>query len=141
MADSSLIRTAVRKLADFTPVVRGSALRREARARRAEDAGHPHTAAVHWFAPAQLWSMACWPVWDDQDLLRDLDARKDAAYRAWGSHAGHVVERVDVPFGDGTLAAWFHKPAGATGPSRRCWPAVAWTPRARCSSPGSAIRC
>jgi pimeloyl-ACP methyl ester carboxylesterase len=26
------------------------------------------------------------------------------------------VERVDIPFGDRALAAWFHRPAGATGP-------------------------
>jgi dienelactone hydrolase len=114
--DGALIRAGVHKLADFTPVVRAAAARRETRARRAEDAGHPITAAVHWYAAAQLWSLACWPVWDDDLLLRDLDGRKNDAYLAWSAHADHTVEQVQIPFGDGALAAWFHKPAGATGP-------------------------
>ena len=115
-ADMAVIRNAVKKLADHVPVVRGVALRREKWARRAEEAGHPQTAAVHWYAAAQLWSLACWPVWDDDTLARELDDRKNAAYLAWAAHSGHIVERVDIPFGAGALAAWFHRPAGTAGP-------------------------
>jgi hypothetical protein len=115
-ADMAVIRNAVKKLADHVPVVRGVAQRRERFAGLAEDAGHPQTAAVHWYAAAQLWSLACWPVWDDDALAHELDDRKNAAYLAWSAHADHEVERVDIPFGDGALPAWFHRPAGATGP-------------------------
>lgn len=115
-ADMAVIRNAVRKLADHVPVVRGVALRREKRARQADDAGHPQTAAAHWYAAAQLWSLACWPVWDDDALARDLDDRKNAAYLAWGARCGHIVQRADIPFRRGSLAAWFHRPAGAAGP-------------------------
>jgi dienelactone hydrolase len=115
-ADTAVIRSAVKKLADHVPVVRSVAVRREKWARQAEDAGHPRTAAAHWYAAAQLWSLACWPVWEDDALARELDDRKNDAYQAWGAHSGHVVERVDVPFGTRALAAWFHRPADATGP-------------------------
>jgi alpha-beta hydrolase superfamily lysophospholipase len=115
-ADMAVIRNAVKKLADHVPVVRGVAQRRERFARTADDAGHLQTAAVHWYAAAQLWSLACWPVWDDEALLHDLDDRKNAAYLAWAAHADHIVERLDIPFGDGALAAWFHVPAGTNGP-------------------------
>lgn len=113
-ADMAVIRNAVKKLSDHVPVVRSVALRREKWAGQAADAGHPQTAAVHWYAAAQLWALACWPVWDDDALAHDLDDRKNAAYQAWGAHSGHVVERVDIPFGTGALAAWFHRPAGLT---------------------------
>jgi dienelactone hydrolase len=115
-ADMAVIRNGVKKLADHVPVVRSVAQRRERFARQAEDAGHPQTAAVHWYAAAQLWSLACWPVWDDDALVHELDDRKNAAYLAWGASCDHTVERVDIPFGDGALAGWFHVPAGATGP-------------------------
>lgn len=115
-ADMAVIRNAVKKLSDHVPVVRGVAERRERFARLAEDAGHPQSAAVHWYAAAQLWSLACWPVWEDDALAHDLDDRKNAAYLAWATHADHRVERVDIPVGGGSLAAWFHTPAGATGP-------------------------
>lgn len=115
-ADMAVIRGAVRKLDDHVPVVTGVARRRERFAREAEDAGHPQTAAVHWYAAAQLWSLACWPVWTDEALVRELDDHKNVAYLAWGAHSDHHVERVDIPFGTGALAAWFHRPAGVDGP-------------------------
>jgi dienelactone hydrolase len=115
-ADMAAIRGGVRKLADHVPMVRAVALRREKWARQAEDDGHPQTAAAHWYAAAQLWAMACWPVWEDDALARDLDRRKNAAYLSWAPHAGHVVERVDIPLRGGALPAWFHRPAGAAGP-------------------------
>jgi dienelactone hydrolase len=115
-ADMAVIRNGVKKVADHVPVVRSVAERRERRAREAEDGGHPHSAGAHWYAAAQLWSMACWPVWEDDRLAHELDDRKNAAYLAWGAHARHTVERVDVPFANRTLPAWFHVPEGATGP-------------------------
>jgi alpha-beta hydrolase superfamily lysophospholipase len=116
-ADIGTIRSGVHKLADHVPVVRRVAERRERFAREAEGRGHHETAAVHWYAAAQAWSLACWPVWEDQALVEELNDRKNAAYRAWGAHCGHRVEKVDVPFGDGAaLPAWFHLPSEGTGP-------------------------
>jgi dienelactone hydrolase len=115
-ADMAVIRNGVKKVADHVPVVRSVAERRERRAREAEDGGHPLSAGAHWYAAAQLWAMACWPVWEDDRLAHELDEKKNAAYLAWGATARHTVERVDVPFGNRTLPAWFHVPEGATGP-------------------------
>jgi hypothetical protein len=104
-ADMAVIRGGVKKVADHVPVVRSVAERRERRAREAEDGGHPQSAGAHWYAAAQLWAMACWPVWEDDRLAHELDEKKNAAYLAWGALARHTVERVDVPFGDRTLPA------------------------------------
>jgi dienelactone hydrolase len=115
-ADMTVIRGGVKKLADHAPVIRSVAQRRERAARHADDAGHPHTAAAHWYAAAQLWSLACWPVWEDDRLLHELDDHKNAAYLAWGARCDHTVQRVDVPFGDGALAGWLHLPAVGAAP-------------------------
>jgi len=108
-ADIAEIRGGVHKMADHVPVVRAVAERREARA-RATGSG------ADWYAAAQLWALACWPVWEDDALARDLDERKNNAYEAWAPHSGHRVERVEIPMAGGTMPAWFHLPADASGP-------------------------
>lgn len=110
--DMLQIRTRVRKVADFVPVVRSVAQRRERLAQAAEETGRHVTAGEHWFAAALLWSLACWPLWELTSELLDLDARKNNAYLNWAQHATHHVERVDVPFGDAALPAWLHLPPG-----------------------------
>ena len=112
-AEMGMLRAGINKLADVVPVVTSVAEARERRASEARSEGHPHSAAVHSFAAAQLWSLACWPVWDDDDLARTLDERKNAAYATWATRADHRVERVDIGFGVDALPGWLHLPAGA----------------------------
>jgi len=64
-ADIALLRPSVSKLSDLTPAASAHALRHERLATRLEDRGHPATAGVHWFAAAQLWLLACYPIWGD----------------------------------------------------------------------------
>lgn len=113
--DMAVIRSQVKKVADYVPVVSSVAARRERLAREAEDAGHGVTAGEHWFAAALLWSLAVWPLWEPSPQLLELDQRKNDAYLAWARHATHHVERVDIPFGDGHLPAWFHLPPSFAG--------------------------
>jgi fermentation-respiration switch protein FrsA (DUF1100 family) len=113
--DMLLIRTRVKKVADFVPVVGSVAARRERQAREAQDAGHPVSAAEHWFAAALLWSLAVWPLWEPSAQLLEFDRRKNEAYLAWTRLAAHRVERVEIPFQDGYLPAWFHLPATFDG--------------------------
>ncbi|WP_308818835.1 alpha/beta hydrolase family protein [Pseudonocardia alni] len=115
-AETAALRAGISKLADYVPVVRSFAERRTRRAEDAERRDHPDSAAVHHFAAAQMWSLACWPVWEDDALAHELDDRKNAAYLAWARHAAHRVERVDVPFGDAALPGWLHLPRGVEGP-------------------------
>ncbi len=110
-----MLRTRIRKVADFVPAVSSVAVRHEQLAQRAEDEGHGVTAGEHWHAAALLWSLAVWPLWVTTPELLALDERKNNAYLAWARHASHYVERVDVPFGDTTLPAWFHIPSSYSG--------------------------
>ncbi len=114
-SDIATLRAAIHKVADFVPAVSSVAARHERLARQAEDEGHGVTAGEHWHAAAMLWSMAVWPLWEITPELFMLDERKNNAYLAWAKHASHHVERVDVPFGDTTLPAWFHVPSSYDG--------------------------
>ncbi len=114
-ADMLALRMRISKVADFVPAVSAVAERHERLARQAEDAGHGITAGEHWYAAAMLWGMAVWPLWEPSPALLELDDRKNRAYLAWGKHASHRVERVDVPFGNASLPAWFHVPPSYDG--------------------------
>jgi dipeptidyl aminopeptidase/acylaminoacyl peptidase len=112
-ADFARVRARVHKFADITPAFREAAERRERFARAAEDDGHLVTARDHWFVAALLFVSAAWPIFEDSALLTDLERRKNECYAAWARLAPHPVERVDVPFGDASIPAWLHRPAGA----------------------------
>lgn len=110
--EMALLRAQINKLADFVPAVRAAALRRERLAEAAEREGHSVAAGEQWHAAAMLWSLSVWPLWRLTPELVELDARKNRAYEAWGRHAAHHVERVDVDMGDGRIPAWLHLPPG-----------------------------
>lgn len=108
--DFAWVRQHVRKLADITPVFRAAAERRERRAREADAQGRAVTAREHYFVAAALYLSAAWPIFEHTAELRELSDRVTACYRAWGQRAPHHVERVEIPFGDRFLPAWFHLP-------------------------------
>lgn len=114
-AEMAVLRTGVKKLADLLPLASAAATRREDLARRADDTGHVKTAAAHWYAAAQLWLLAAFPLWETTDQLVSLHERKRTAYGNWAAHADHQVEVVDIPFGTGSLPGYFHLPPGFDG--------------------------
>ncbi|MCV7419929.1 alpha/beta hydrolase [Mycobacterium yunnanensis] len=111
-ADIAILRSTTHSLADLTSLSRFHAERHERLAERLEDRGDATSAGSHWFAAAQLWLLAAYPLWDTTPELVELHERKTAAFARWASVASHHVERVDVPFGDGALPGWLHLPAG-----------------------------
>ena len=114
-AETAILRSTVRSLADLTSLGRIHAERRERLAMRLEARGDTRSAGAHWFAAAQLWLLAAYPLWETTAALVDLHYRKDAAFTRWAAVAEHRVERVDIPFGDTARPAWLHVPAGAGG--------------------------
>lgn len=114
-ADFRVAQSRIHKFADITPVFTGLAERRETLARDAEAAGRTYTAREHYFHAALLYVTAEWPIWEDGPALVELDDRKNACYAAYARLADHRVERVEIPFGDGSIPAWFHLPRGHDG--------------------------
>lgn len=109
-ADFHLAQSRIHKFADITPVFTDLAERRENRAKAAEQADRPVAAREHYFHAALLYATAEWPIWTDSPWLVELDDRKNACYSGYSRFADHHVERVDIPFGDSFLPAWFHLP-------------------------------
>lgn len=113
--DFAWVADRVRKYDDITPVSAVAARRREALAKEAEAAGRTVAAREqHWVASA-LWLTAAWPIFETTPELVEYNDRKNACYAKWGQFATHHVERVEIPFGDAILPAWFHLPPGYDG--------------------------
>jgi dienelactone hydrolase len=105
----------VRKYDDITPMFAAAAERREALGREAESAGRTVAAREHYYVAAALWLSAAWPIFANTPELEEMNRRKNACYAKWGEYAAHHVERVDLPFGDTVLPAWFHLPPSYDG--------------------------
>lgn len=113
--DFAVARSRISKFADITPVFTELARLRERKAVAAEEAGRAVTAREHYFHAALLYATAEWPIWEDTPQLTELDDLKNACFEGYARFADHHVERVEIPFGDGYLPAWFHLPVGHTG--------------------------
>ena len=100
----------IRKFADITRVFRQLGARRERDALAAEATGHRATARDHYFIAALLYLSAEWPYFRDCKALTELEQRKNLCYGKWAALAEHVVERVEIPFGNGFIPAWLHFP-------------------------------
>jgi pimeloyl-ACP methyl ester carboxylesterase len=114
-ADFRVAESRIHKFADMVPVFTDLAQRREQLAKEAEQTDRPVAAREHYFHAALLYATAEWPIWEDCALLVDLDDRKNSCYGAYARLADHHVERVEIPFGDSYIPAWFHLPRGHDG--------------------------
>ncbi|HEY9472317.1 MAG TPA: alpha/beta fold hydrolase [Mycobacteriales bacterium] len=115
LGDFDLARQRITKFADIVPVFVELAERRQRIAEQAEREGRLVTARENYFYAALHYVSAEWPIWQTTPLLVDLDDRKNASYAAYGRLADHHVERVEIPFGDRYLPAWWHLPPGYSG--------------------------
>lgn len=114
-ADFALIRSKVRKFADFGPAFEATAKRREAKAKHALAAGHKVTARDNFFMAAIHWGAAIWPHHAVNPVSLELSRRKRECYTQYAALADHHVEAVWIPFQDKHLPAWLHLPPGYRG--------------------------
>ncbi|WP_022885454.1 alpha/beta hydrolase family protein [Glaciibacter superstes] len=111
-ADFALALSRINKFDDLVPVFRDLADRRRRLGEEALAADRKVTAREHFFHAAVLYSTAEWSIWKTTPELVALDDAKNAAYKEYAKLADHHVERVEIPFGDGYLPAWYHRPVG-----------------------------
>lgn len=113
--DFGWVAARVRKYDDITPVSAAAARRREKLGEEAEAAGRFVAAREHFWVASALWLTAAWPIFETTPELVEMNDRKNACYAKWGQYATHHVERVEIPFGDSILPAWFHLPPDYDG--------------------------
>ena len=112
-ADFQLALPRINKFDDLVPVFRDLADRRRKLGQEALADGRNVTAREHFFHAAVLYSTAEWSIWKTTSELVALDDAKVECYAQYGKLADHHIERVEIPFGDGYLPAWYHRPVGA----------------------------
>src|ERR1043166_7509720 len=114
-ADIAGVRERVKKMADIAPAFEAVALRREAKAKAAEEAGSTVTARDNYFMAAVYWGAAQWPYdQNDEDNVR-CHLKKRENYTKYAAMADHKVEAAWIPFKDTALPAWFHLPPNYKG--------------------------
>lgn len=105
----------ITKFADITPVFTEQAQRRHAMAVEAERGGRLVSAREHFFHAALLYVSAQWPIWETSQALVELDDLKNECFGSYARLADHHVERVEIPFANSFVPAWFHLPPGYAG--------------------------
>lgn len=115
IADFAVANSRINKFADIVPVFVDLAQKREERAETARRSGDSITARENYFYAALLYATAEWPIWETTEQLVDLDDRKNSCYSSYAEFADHHVERVEIPFGESFIPAWFHLPTTYRG--------------------------
>ena len=110
----------MKKFDDIGPEFGREGMRIEENARRFEDQGRMISAAENYFIASLLYASAQWPYFDVNDEDLEWERRMIETYDRFIRYAPHPVERVDIPFGESALSAFFHLPAPADGTKFPC---------------------
>jgi dipeptidyl aminopeptidase/acylaminoacyl peptidase len=112
--DIRAVRASVKKFVEITREMTRIAGKREAMARAAEADGHLVTARQNYFTAAAYYTMAQGPIHEDDNATNlALSAKKNACYEKFIQHAGHRVEKVEIPFESTSLPGYLHLPPNA----------------------------
>ena len=110
------IREISQRIQKFTDIPREfhrAAQRREELAKKADQEGHREFARNHYYVAALFYVYAVWGIFEDGNPKRTAWEEKiRACYDAYIRLADHPIERVELPFGDKSVAALLHLPAG-----------------------------
>ncbi|MFM1813960.1 MAG: hypothetical protein RLZ98_655 [Pseudomonadota bacterium] len=100
----------IRKFDDCAREFAIQAKRREAIAAGFEAQGRMITARKEYLKAALLWSTACWPIFEESDLLRAYEERVNHCYGKYAANAPYPCKRVEIPFDGKFLPAYLHLP-------------------------------
>jgi dienelactone hydrolase len=109
-SDFATVRQRVKKFADIAPQFAAAARRREQLALEYESEGRLVSARESYFIASLLWASAQWPIFENTRENISFNERKVACYQKFIAYAPHKIERVEIPFGDRSLPAYFHLP-------------------------------
>lgn len=108
--DFNVIRQRVKKFADIAPQFAAGVRRREQVAEAYEREGRLVGARESYFIASLLWGAAQWPIFENTRDAIFFNERKVECYKKFIAYAPHRIERVEIPFGDRSLPAYFHLP-------------------------------
>jgi dienelactone hydrolase len=114
------LKALIKRWDDLTREFARLARRYELQGRVARGQGHDVTASDDFFSASVMYAAAQWPLFDNTELNRTLEKKKNECYAEYIRGADHVIEAVEVPYGDKTLPAYFHLPQGYTSGQLPC---------------------
>jgi pimeloyl-ACP methyl ester carboxylesterase len=106
-------RAVARRIKKFDDIHREFAAQARKRERKADafaEQGRTVAAAESYIAAALLWASACWPIFQECETLHAYEERMNECYQKFMQFAPHPIERVEIPFSDGSLPAYLHLP-------------------------------
>ncbi len=106
----------MKKFDDIGPEFGREGTRIEEIAKQFEDQGRTVSAGENYFIAATLYAAAQWSYFDNNEEDLNWETRMIESYDKFIQYAPHRVERVDIPFGDSSMAAFLHLPNGGEGP-------------------------
>jgi dipeptidyl aminopeptidase/acylaminoacyl peptidase len=109
-AEMRAVARRIRKYDDIHREFAAQARKREARAEQFEREDRAVAAREAYLAASLLWSTACWPIHEDNALLRGYEARVNDCFARFIRFAPYPIERVDIPFGGKAMPAYLHLP-------------------------------
>lgn len=110
IGDWAVIASTVKRFDEITPGFRLGGQRREARARDAERQKNRVAARESYLIAAIYYGIAQWPIDEDSDLNKELNARKIACYAKYAKYAHHKIQRVEIKMGQHVIPGWLHLP-------------------------------
>jgi dienelactone hydrolase len=112
IADFRTVGLRVKKFADMHRELGAAARRREIKAENFAKQGRQVSARESYFIAAMLYSAARWPIFENNPVSIDYNARMVRCYDKFAEFAPHPVQRVEVPFGGKgkSLPGYLHLP-------------------------------
>lgn len=114
------LKAMIRRWDDLTREFARLARRYELQARASLAQGHEVTAGDGFFSASVMYGAAQWPLFANTELNLALECKKTDCFVEFTKLADHRIEAVEVPYGDKTLAGWFHLPPGYIGGKLPC---------------------
>jgi dienelactone hydrolase len=118
--DFNAVRQRVKKFTDIAPQFAVAARRREQIAATYEAEGRFVAARESYFIASLLWASAQWPIFENNRENILFNERKIECYNKFIAYAPHKIERVEIPFGNSSLPAYFHLPLDWHGEKVPC---------------------
>jgi dienelactone hydrolase len=108
--DMAELRQQIKRLVDIGPAFEALAIKREANAKDAEQAGNKTAARDNYFIASNYWASAMWTVEEVNAKLKMLNDKKRETFTKYMPLADHHIEWVELPYRGKTLPAVFHLP-------------------------------
>jgi hypothetical protein len=114
------LQALIKRWDDISREFSGLARRFELQAHAAQAQGHAITASDGFFAASVMYGGAQWPIFENTELNKALEAKKTTCFLEYMKGADHPIEAVEIPYRGKSLPAYLHLPPHHDGKPLPC---------------------